>query len=164
MIRRLTFLALNGLAVVALLSLALMVPSPAFADGASQISGVAEFDTAGACADPEGDGSAFAVIMIGNLEGCLYIFIESAKCMPSGVYLETGTETFVGQDGTFRTSYRVEQKYQDCPNLAGEMIGRCQHPIIAGSGKGIYEGVSGRLDFKDDIAAGNFPYRGHLRW
>jgi hypothetical protein len=101
--------------------------------------------------------------MTGDLEGCLYTFVESAKCSPSGVYLETGTETFVGQGGTFRTTYRFEAKYQDCANLAVEIHGRCQHPIIAGSGTGPFEGVTGRLDFKDDIEAGNFPYRGHLK-
>lgn len=95
------------------------------------------------------------------------IKVESAECTPSGVYIESGTETFVSQanrNDTFRTTYKFEAKYQDCANLAGEIIGRCQHPIIAGSGKGLYAGVTGRLDFKNDISAGNFPYRGHLLW
>jgi hypothetical protein len=33
-----------------------------------------------------------------------------------------------------------------------------------GSGKGIFEGVTGRLDVKDDVTVRNFPYRGHLRY
>jgi hypothetical protein len=48
-------------------------------------------------------------------------------------------------------------------NLAGVIFERCQHPIVEGSGAGIYEGVSGRLDFKNDVEAGNYPYKGHLR-
>jgi hypothetical protein len=104
--------------------------------------------------------------MTGDLQGCLYVFVETAECSPSGTYRETGNEIFVGQynggAGTFRTTYKFEAKYQDCPNLVGEIVGRCQHPIIAGSGNGVFAGVTGRLDFKDDIEAGNFPYRGHL--
>lgn len=85
-----------------------MIPTPAFADGVSQMSGVAEFDVDGACADGEGAGSAFAVTMSGDLEGCLYIFIECVTCMPSGVYLETGTETFVGLGRTVRSGRVIE--------------------------------------------------------
>lgn len=160
-------LALTALAVVALISVVLTVPSPALDGGATQIAGIGFFAETGECTDPEGNGSDFALRMTGDLEGCLYIFVETGACSPSGTYRETGTETFVGEyngeSGTFRTTYKFEAKYQDCPNLAGEIFGRCQHPIIAGSGTGVFEGVTGRFDMKDDIAAGNFPYRGHLR-
>ena len=153
--------------MVALISGVLTAPSPTLAGGATQISGIGFFADPGECADSEGNGSAFAQKMTGDLEGCLYVFVETAECSPSGTYRETGNEIFVGQyngeDGTFRTTYKFEAKYQDCPNLVGEIFGRCQHPIIAGSGEGVFEGVTGRLDFKDDVAAGNFPYRGHLR-
>lgn len=165
--RQLTSLAITVLKVVALISLALTVPFPALADGATQISGIGFFADTGECTHPEGQGADYALRMTGDLEGCHYVFVETASCSPSGTYLETGTEVFVGQGSggdTFMTTYRFAAKYQDCANLVGEIIGRCQHPIIAGSGKGIYEGVTGRLDFKDDIEAGNFPYRGHLRW
>ena len=79
-----------------------------------------------------------------------------------------GTETFVGlyngAPGTFKTTYLFTATYTDCANLVGEIVGRCQHPIVAGSGEGVFEGVTGRFDFKDDIESGNFPYRGHFRW
>ena len=165
--RQLTSLAVTAIKVVALISLALTVPFPALADGATQISGIGFFADTGECIDPEGEGADYALTMTGDLEGCHYVFVETASCSPSGTYLETGIEVFVGQgsgNDTFMTTYRFAAKYQDCANLVGEIIGRCQHPIIVGSGKGIYEGVTGRLDFKDDIEAGNFPYRGHLRW
>jgi hypothetical protein len=61
-------------------------------------------------------------------------------------------------------TYRFEAKYEDVDNLAGEIFGRCQHVIVDGSGTGVFEGVAGRFNIKDDIAAGDFPYRGHLRW
>jgi hypothetical protein len=75
-----------------------------------------------------------------------------------------GRELFVGADGTFETTYRFEAKYEDPANLIGEIFGRCQHKIVAGSGTGAFDGVRGRIDFKDDIEAGNFPYRGSLQF
>ena len=141
-------------------------PSPALAGGATQISGVGFFADEETCDDPEGEGDNYALILTGDLEGCLYTFVETAKSSPSGTYRETGTEVFVASDGsgTFETTYRFEAKYEDVANPATEIFGRCQHPIVKGSGTGIFEGVTGRLDFRDDIEAGNFPYRGHLRW
>jgi hypothetical protein len=104
--------------------------------------------------------------MTGAFSGCHYVFVENARCSPGGAYFETGTETFVGiydgEFGTFGTNYVFTATYRDCPNLVGEIAGRCQHPIADGSGTGIFEGVRGRFDMKDDIEAGNFPYRGHL--
>ena len=110
--------------------------------------------------------------MIGDLEGCWYIFVEEFDCSPSGTYRESGRELFVGtymgKTGSFWTGYRFEGKYEVCNEdgtYAGlEIFGRCQHPIEDGSGEGVFKGVSGRFDFKDDIAAGNFPYRGHLKF
>jgi hypothetical protein len=150
--------------------LALILAAPAaLAGGATQISGVAFYaDDARVhvtCDDPQGkDADYVPLVMTGDLEeGCLYTFIETSVSSPSGTYRETGKEIFVSADGssTFRTTYRFEGKYED---PATEIFGRCQHPIVEGSGTGIYEGVSGILLFKDDIEAGNFPYRGHLQY
>ena len=139
-----------------------------FTGGATQISGIGYFAGPAQCNDPEGQGSDYDLIMTGDLEGCHYVFVETARCSAGGTYSETGTETFVGlyngAPGTFETTYRFTAKYTDCANLVGEIVGRCQHPITAGSGEGVFEGVTGRLDFKDDIETGNFPYRGHFRW
>src|SRR5215210_8308102 len=140
-------------------------PSPELAGGATQISGVGSYD---ARCDPTSVGADYAILMTGDLEGCLYTFVETAESSPSGTYRETGTELFVGSTsegaGTFETTYRFEAKYEDPTDPATEIFGRCQHPIVVGSGTGVFEGVSGILLFKDDIEAGNFPYRGHLRW
>lgn len=165
--QRLTSVALTAL-MVALMMVVLVVPSPVVADGATQIAGIAYYAATGEGTDAAGQGADFTLRMTGDLEGCHYIFIETAECSPSGIYHESGTETFVGryngQTGTFRTSYHASAKFADCAHLAGEIFGRCEHPIIADSGMGGFKGVTGRLDFKDDVAAGNFPYRGHLRW
>ena len=137
-------------------------PSPALAGGATQISGVGFYADEQTCNDPEGEGDDYALILTGDLEGCLYTFVETAKSSPSGTYLETGTELFVASDGsgTFETTYRFEAKY----GPAGEIFGRCQHPIVGGTGTGVFEGVSGLLLFKDEVESGTFFYRGHLRY
>lgn len=161
------FFAMTTLTVLVLVSVAVTLPFPALAAGATQISGIGFFASDEQCPDTAALGADFAVILTGDLEGCLYTFVETAVCSPSGAYRETGHELFVAEgsmDDTFGTTYRFEGKYQDCANLAGEIVGRCQHPIVKGSGTGDFAGVTGRLNFKDDIAAGNFPYRGHLRY
>ena len=136
--------------------------------GATQISGIGFYAGDSECNDSQGEGSTYALTMTGDLEGCHYVFVETGVCSPGGAYRETGTETFVGAyggtTGTFRTTYLFTATYTDCATLTGEIVGRCQHPIVAGSGEGVFEGVTGRLDFKDDIEIGNFPYRGHFRW
>ena len=143
-------------------------PSPALAGGATQISGVAFFDAADTC-DSANVGANYALLMTGDFEGCLYTFVdEETQSSPSGTYRETGTERFVGswrgEPGTFETTYRWEAKFEDVANLSGEIFGRCQHPIVEGSGTGVFEGVSGILFFKDDVVTGEYFYRGHLRY
>ena len=164
--RRLTLLTLTTLAAVALMGVVSRAPSPAFAGGATQISGVASFDEAEAPVCAPVPGYDYALVMTGDLEGCWYTDVRTEKRTPSGTYIETGTELFVGsysgRSGTFATTYRFEGKYEDVDNLIGEIFGRCQHPIVEGSGTGIFEGVTGQLFFKDDVESGTFPYRGHL--
>jgi len=135
--------------------------------GATQISGIGAYAEPGQCNDAAGEGSSYVLTMTGDLEGCHYVFIETASCSPGGTYTERGRETFVGlyhgAPGTFKTTYLFTAKYRDCDHFVGEVAGRCQHPLVAGSGEGVFEGVTGRFDMKDDIEAGNFPYRGHFR-
>ena len=141
------------------------------ARGATQLDGVGYFDAADGC-NAAGQGAAYAVSMTGGLEGCLYIFIDDYNCSPSGTYREVGREYFVGtyngKPGTFWTAYKFESKYEGCAAngsyLGAEIFGRCQHPIVESSGTGVFQGVSGRLDMKDNVTEGNYPYRGHLRF
>ena len=139
--------------------------------GAVQIAGVSFFDGTDAC-NSGGQGAAYSLNMTGDLEGCLYTYVDEFACSPSGTYREVGREYFVGtyngQQGTFRTNYKFEAKYEGCAAngsyIGAEIKGRCQHPIVVGSGTGVFQGVTGRLDMKDDIEAGNYPYRGHLQF
>jgi hypothetical protein len=166
--REFRILMLILLALAAVVSVVSISPMPALAEGVTQISGIAYPGDPALCTDDEGAGSDFILALTGDLEGCHYVFVDYATCTPSGVYIEAGTETFVGeyngQHGTFQTTYKFEAKYKDCPGLVDEVFGRCQHPITVGSGKGVFEGVTGRLDFKDDVVAVEFPYRGHLKF
>ncbi len=167
MIRRLTVL-------VAATLLALILAAPAaLAGGATQISGVGVFDDPdplkAVCKDVEDLDANYALVMSGDLKGCLYTFVDpNPKISPSGTYIETGRELFVGswgdESGTFATTYRFEAKYEDVADPATEIFGRCQHPIVEGSGTGVFEGVSGILFFKDDVETGEFLYRGHLQY
>jgi hypothetical protein len=143
------------------------------ADGATQISGIGYFAEPGECEDevtgPNGQVPDYALNLTGDLQGCHYVFVETFTCTSGGTYIETGTEMYVGSgaagdEGTFETTYRFTGLYEDCPNLTGQINGRCQHPIIAGSGTDDFEDVTGRLDFNDDVEAGNAPYKGHLSW
>ncbi len=51
----------------------------------------------------------YALKKTGDLQGCLYIFVEYANCTQSGVYYERGVETFVGW-------------YRETPARSGQLI------------------------------------------
>jgi hypothetical protein len=156
---------------VALLGVLTAVALPARAS-TEQISGVAVFDTTGECSAPPAgyeDFTDFTQVVTGSLDGCWYTNIETSENhgAPSGIYLESGEEIFVGSlnggpEGTFSTTYKFESKWDPDVSTGSEVHGRCQHPIVAGSGTGGFEGATGRVDFKDDVATGEFLYRGHI--
>ena len=139
--------------------------------GARQIEGVGFFATEQEC-DYASEGADFALRLTGDLEGCLYTYVEDFACSPSGTYRESGREYFVGtyngEFGTFWTTYKFEAKYEGCSEegffLGAEIFGRCQHPIVKESGTGVFEGVTGRINFKDNVDTGELPYKGHLRY
>ena len=119
----------TALAVLALLIVALIAPVPVLAEGATQISGIGYFPDAGVCEDFPDDPvddviGYFALDMTGDLDGCLYAYVLTAECSPSGAYNETGIDIFVSADGnsSFQTTYRFTAKYEACTNLIGEVI------------------------------------------
>ncbi len=163
-------LVLLGVLVSGLL-VALSAPASA---ATNQISGIAFYDTTGECGPPPSRYADFTSyppqVITGDLEGCWYTKVETSKDNgpPSGVYLESGEEVFVGSlnggpEGTFATTYRFESKWDPEVSTGSEVHGRCQHPIVAGSGTGVFEDVTGRLDFKDEVTTGQFFYRGHIK-
>jgi hypothetical protein len=156
------------------LLVALSAPASA---ATNQISGVAVYDTTppSVCLDPPPPGyeeftSYPPLVMTGSLDGCMYTKVESTKDngAPSGVYIESGEEVFVGSlndgpVGTFSTTYKFESKWDPDVSTGSEVHGRCQHPIVEGSGTGGFAGATGRLDFKDEVTTGQFFYRGHIK-
>ena len=160
------------LAVVVMISLLFVgFAGSVNAAGAMQISGFADITGAG-CEEELGD---FALGLSGDLTGCNYVTVQSSECSPSGTYRERGTEYYIIVDdngtqiGTFETTYLFTAKFEGCDRengipLGAEILGRCQHPIVAGSGTGVFEGVTGRLDYKDHVEINEYPYRGHLKW
>ena len=142
----------------------------------NQISGEAVYDTTppSVCLDPPPPGYEDSPIppqvITGDLEGCWYTKPETSKDngTPSGVYIESGEEVFVGSlndgpVGTFSTTYKFESKWDPDVSTGSEVHGRCQHPIVEGSGTGAFEGATGRVDFKDEVTTGQFFYRGHIK-
>lgn len=139
----------------------------------NQLSGVGVNDFGTRCKTalaPPYDGyfTAPPLAMTGSLTGCWYTKADPStiKITPSGVYQERGEEVFFGslnggRTGSFTTTYHFEAKFD--LSTGAEIKGRCQHPIAAGSGTGGLAGAVGRVDFKDDIVTGDFPYRGHIR-
>ena len=158
-------LALLGMLMGALLGTGLM--APASAAGTTQIGGDAVFDTTVCNSPPAGFTSYEGLRLTGSLEGCLYTGIVDSQFTPSGGYIETGHEVFVGslnggEDGTFTTNYRFQGKYE--ADFTVEIHGRCQHPIAADSGTDGFEGATGRLDFKDISGdTVTYVYRGHIK-
>jgi len=151
--------------------------------GVTQISGESVYDD-GTCPnlDPEGQYSEYSdfdyalSLTKGNLRGCWYTVIEDVKYSPNEdaepfVYQERGREVFIGElwdgdemvgEGTFETTFKFTAKYADA--LFNEEIhGRCQHPLVNGTGTGVFENATGQVDFKDDVETGIFYYRGHIK-
>jgi hypothetical protein len=162
------------LAVLFILVVGLMAALAAPGGAATnQLSGVAVFDTVGVCPDPPTGYEDFTslppLVMTGSLEGCWYTKILTTKDngAPSGIYQERGEEVFVGSldggpEGTFATTYKFTSKWDPDASTGSEVHGRCEHPIVAGSGTGGFAGATGRVDFKDEVTTGEFLYRGHI--
>lgn len=166
---KLLTLAVTVLILTAMFGFAQLVS----ANGATQFSGKGFFPEAGECTDPvvndEGVGPNGALLFTGELEGCLYTWVVTSKYGPGNTLNETGYELFVAADGsgTFATTYRFTAKVEDLDTFTGVHFGRCQHPIVKGSGTGSFEGVRGRIDIQDNIVDGitiDLDYRGHLNF
>ena len=161
------------LALLLMLVMTGLMVSPVTASAATnRVSGTAYYDAAVCPGPPAGyeDFTSYDGFVIeGSLEGCLYTNVLDTRETPSGVYLEMGEEVFVGSldggpVGTFATTYRFESKWDPDVSTGVEVHGRCQHPIVRGSGTGGFEGARGRLDFKDIIGdTVTYVYRGHIR-
>ena len=146
------------------------------------ISGNSTFADCGAA------GSDFALLMTGDLEGCLSIFIQNITCKElNGFdhYIERGREAFVGKwdgkKGRFTTRYTVNAAYAQgfCQSLdyTLELSGSCIHHVQGRSGafadtEGVFTlfdvitGVTGDPvtgTFTPGFGGNNFLYSGRIR-
>jgi hypothetical protein len=115
--------------------------------------------------------------MVGGLIGCWYtdtLVIHPAQPngTPSGAIQATGTEHFVGcldvnddqtcdsgdPEGTLSFTFQFSGKFD--PVTGAEIHGRCQHPIVSGTGD--FAGASGVINFKDDVTNGTSLYAGQV--
>jgi hypothetical protein len=151
-------------------------------DRVMTISGNSVFSGCGAA------GSDFALLMTGDLEGCLSIFVQGYTCKElNGFahYTERGRESFVGtlrgKNGRFVTKYTVDAAYAQgfCESLdySLELSGSCKHHIEGRSG--VFAGSDGIFTLFDVITnvtgdpvtgafaagagANNFLYSGRIR-
>ena len=124
--------------------------APAQAAGTTQIGGDAGFG--GACTDPPvGFDDYPGLTLTGDLEGCLYTNVVTSVQKPSGVWIETGHETFVGSlsggaEGTFTTNYRFQGKYE--PGFVVEIFGALPAPDRRGLGDRRVRGSRGSDRFQ----------------
>ena len=146
--------------------------APVHATGTLRISGSGYYDDAAGteCGVPPAEFSSYpGLVLSGDLVGCLFTDVQGAKFheAPSGIYIETGRELVVASlngapEASFETTYRFESKWDPDAASGVEVMGRCQHPLTAGSGTDVFMGATGRLDFKDEVSTGLFYYRGHI--
>lgn len=157
---RKSLLALAVLAVAATAMLALS--GTASGAGAIQVSGLGNFGVAG-----EGNctdlgllaGADYLIDLSGDLNGCVYGYITAYKLVDGpGIYKETADETFKGCYGATCGTFDMVENF----HTKFDVVGFCKHPIVKGSGTDGFAGVTGRLDFRDDLVALNAPYTGHL--
>jgi hypothetical protein len=135
-----------------------------------QVSGLQTPAGPGLCVDP---GALASYTMQGSLLGCWYVDTFTPKSQPtSGTFQATGTERFAGcldldgdqacsggdPQGTLSFSFQFTGKAD--PVTGAAIHGRCQHPIIAGTGD--FAGASGVITFKDDVTNGTSLYRGPI--
>ena len=162
---------LRGLALLVglMVMVAVVWVQVAAGQGAITVRGDQLIEGADACLET----SLGTYLMKGDLVGCWYTdTFDVVSENPGGGFRASGTEHFVGcvdtngngacgadePYGRFGTTFKFSAKY--APN-GDEIHGRCQHPIVSGSGD--FSGASGVLSFKDIPSEGRFPYHGNVK-
>ena len=108
-------------------------------------------------------------MLVGSLNGCWYTKVDTVKDhgAPSGGYLESGREVFVGSlnggpVGLFTTTYKFQSKWDPDVSTGSEVWGRCEHPIVRGSGTDGFAGAVAASTSGTSVADGSYVYRGHI--
>jgi hypothetical protein len=130
--------------------------SAAFATGNRTVfvSGNSTYSDCGA------EGSDFALLMTGDLEGCLSVYVQGFKCKELAdydLYSERGREVFAGKlhgkQGRFRTTYTFDaamaKGFCQSFDLSLEVAGGCSHKVEGRTG--VFKGAEGLIRFFDVI-------------
>jgi hypothetical protein len=135
----------------------------------TEISGVGYFAEGDEC-KVAGENPSYILRMTGDLEGCIYTYIDESECV-DGYYYEVGREHFVGtykgKEGSFWTKYRSLGKYEGCSGAGpsgAEIMGFCEHPLVKGSGEGVFKDVTGAYYMIDFVKKGKYPYNGRFKF
>jgi hypothetical protein len=150
--------------VLVVLMLFVSVSSVAAAPGNTQISGAGAFVSTAECS-ADSPNVYPPIRMTGGLAGCWYTDeVEVLHFTDNGAYQELGTETFIGclsdgtTCGTFSTTYKFTAKYAAD---GSELHGHCEHKLVSGTGD--FAGITGQVNFKDNVQTGDFLYEGHFK-
>ena len=150
--------------LILFVSVSSVAAAPAGATGNTQISGVGVFTNTAECS-ADSPNVYPPIKMTGGLVGCWYTDrVEVLLTAPSGAYQERGTETFIGclsdgtTCGTFSTTYKFTARYAAD---GSELHGHCEHKLVSGTGD--FAGITGQVNFKDDVQTGEFLYEGHFK-
>ena len=151
------------LALLLVVAVSSVAAAPARAAGNTQVSGVGVFVSTAEC--PDRPSPYYPPIkMAGGLVGCWYTdTLEVTHDPVNGTYQERGRETFVGclsdgtTCGTFSTTYKFTAKLAAD---GSEIHGHCEHPLVSGTGD--FAGITGQVNIRDDVQAGEYPYAGHF--
>ena len=101
--------------------MALAVPASAGGNGATQVSGIGFVPGAGECdSPPSGVIPTYAIVMTGDLVGCVYGFNPEFKIGPSGVAKERADEIFVGTYNGHEGTFGMRENWHAKFDLASE--------------------------------------------
>lgn len=134
------------------------------------------------------DGSDLGLLMTGDLQGCLSIWVQESVCKERNGfdhYIERGREVYVGawrgRNGRFATTYTVNAAYASgfCQSFdfSLQLSGSCAHHVEGRSGvfanaEGVFTmfdmvtGVTGDAEtgaFAPGFGATSFLYSGRIR-
>ncbi len=162
--------SLRVMAVVALLSTTALfgIASPA---GAGDSEREIEVSGVGIPGGPEDYGcdelpAHYVILMTGDIEGCIYgITLSDQYEEESGEYQSRDHETFIGTLDGLSGSWEMDEAYWAVfdTETGDQLSGRCEHPIIEGSGTGDFATADGELRFVDNVENHTAVYFGVVK-